>query len=161
MMRFIPILCDSKRGTNMICDTMDRIALYEGILPHAKEIAALFAAQSAEGASIEIRDKRYDTKPDAKRRFEVHAHTIDLMIGFEGCEVIHVCPQADLIPAEPLSGGADGMKMDGTPQGSAVLLRPGSFVALYPGEAHMVGGQAVPGQSVSLHKWVVKLPIRP
>ena len=28
----------------MIVDTMDRIALYEGILPHAKEVAALWAA---------------------------------------------------------------------------------------------------------------------
>ena len=47
----------------MIIDTMDRIALYEGILPHAKEIGTLWAACSGEGASfspiasIEIRDK--------------------------------------------------------------------------------------------------------
>lgn len=145
----------------MICDTMDRIVLYESILPNAKEIAALFAAQSSEGASVEIRDKRYDTKPDDKRRFEVHAHTIDLMIGFEGSEVIHVCPQEDLAPAEPLPGGADGMKMDGPPQGSAVRLRPGSFVALYPGEAHMVGGQITPGTAAPIRKWVVKLPLLP
>lgn len=145
----------------MICDTMDRIALYEGILPHAKEIAALFAAQCADGASVEIRDKRYDTKPDAKRRFEVHAHTIDLMIGLEGREIIHVCPMAELTPAEPLPNGADGMKMDGAPQGSAVVLRPGSFVALYPGEAHMVGGQITPGEAAPIHKWVVKLPLLP
>lgn len=145
----------------MICDTMDRIVLYESILPNAKEIAALFAAQSAEGASVEIRDKRYDTKPDDKRRFEVHAHTIDLMIGFEGSEIIHVCPQAELNPAEPLPNGADGMKMDGAPRGSAVVLRPGSFVALYPGEAHMVGGQITPGTAAPIRKWVVKLPLLP
>ena len=145
----------------MIADTMDRIALYESILPHAQEIANLWQTQSAQGASIEIRDKRYDTKPDEKRRFEVHARTIDLMIGFEGREVIHICPQADLIPAEPLPNGADGMKMDGAPQGHAVQLRPGTFVAIYPGEAHMVGGQAVPGKAEPLHKWVVKLPLLP
>lgn len=143
----------------MIIDTMERIALYEGVLPHAKEISALWQAQSAEGASIEIRDKRYDTKPDAKRRFEVHARTIDLMIGFEGCEVIHICPQADLEPAEPLPNGADGMKMNGGPQGHAVQLRPGTFVAIYPGEAHMVGGQALSGAAEPLHKWVVKIPL--
>ena len=143
----------------MIIDTMERIALYEGVLPHAKEIAALWQAQSAEGASIEIRDKRYDTKPDAKRRFEVHARTIDLMIGFEGCEVIHICPQADLEPAELLPNGADGMKMNGAPQGHAVQLRPGTFVAIYPGEAHMVGGQTLSGTAEPLHKWVVKIPL--
>ncbi len=141
----------------MIVDMMDRIACYEGILPHAKEIAALWRARSAEGASVEIRDKRYDTKPDSKRRFEVHAHTIDLMIGLEGSEVIHICKPDYLVPAEALPNGADGMKLDGAPQGHAVQLQPGTFVAIYPGEAHMVGGQIVPGQAESLHKWVVKL----
>ena len=145
----------------MIIDTMERIALYEGILPHAKEIAALWQAKSGEGAAIEIRDKRYDTKPDDKRRFEVHAHTVDLMIGFEGREIIHICDQANLLPAEPLPGGADGMKMDGAPQGHAVMLLPGTFAAIYPGEAHMVGGQVIPGTAEALHKWVVKLPLLP
>ncbi len=145
----------------MIIDTMERIALYEGILPHAKEIAELLKAQAAEGASVEIRDKRYDTKPDEKRRYEVHAHTIDLMIGFEGSEIIHICPQTDLTPAEALPNGADGMKMDGAIQGHAIVLRPGTFVAIYPGEAHMVGGQVIPGNAEPLHKWVVKLPLLP
>ena len=142
----------------MIVDTMDRIALYEGILPNAREIALLWLARSSENASVEIRDKRYDTKPDHKRRFEVHAHTVDLMIGFEGSEVIHICHPDCLIPAEALPNGADGMKLDGGPQGHAVLLQPGTFVAIYPGEAHMVGGQVLPGKAESLHKWVVKLP---
>ena len=145
----------------MIIDSMDRIALYDGILPHAKEIAALWRAQSAEGASVEIRDKRYDTKSDDKRRFEVHNHTVDLMIGFEGREIIHICDQSCLTPAETLPNGADGMKMDGAPQGHAVQLLPGTFVAIYPGEAHMVGGQVVSGQAQPLHKWVVKLPVFP
>lgn len=145
----------------MIIDTMERIALYDGILPHAKELAALYAAGSPEGASVEIRDKRYDTKEDARRRFEVHHHTIDLMIGFEGIEVIHICPMDELTPAEPLPKGSDGMKMDGAPRGHAVRLLPGTFVAIYPGEAHMVGGQVIPGEAAPLHKWVVKIPLLP
>ena len=83
------------------------------------------------------------------------------MIGFEGSEIIHICDQASLTPAEPLPNGADGMKMDGAPQGHAVQLLPGTFVAIYPGEAHMVGGQIVPGQAEPLHKWVVKVPLLP
>ena len=145
----------------MIIDSMERIALYDGILPHAKELAALYAAGSPEGADVEIRDKRYDTKEDARRRFEVHHHTIDLMIGFEGSEVIHICPMDELPPAEPLPKGSDGMKMDGAPRGHAVRLLPGTFVAIYPGEAHMVGGQVVPGEAAPLHKWVVKIPLLP
>lgn len=143
----------------MIIDTMERIALYEGVLPHAGEIAALWQARSAEGAPFEIRDKRYETKPSEKRRFEVHAHTVDLMIGFEGSEIIQICPKDDLTPAEPLPNGADGMKMDGAPQGHAVILSPGSFVAIYPGEAHMVGGQTIPGKAEPLHKWVIKIDL--
>jgi len=146
----------------MIIDSMERIALYEDVLPRAKDISILFAAQRADGAQemgIEVRDKRYDTKPDDTRRFEVHEHTIDLMIGLEGCEIIHICPQSILAPAEPLPNGADGRKLDGAPQGHAVQLLPGTFVAIYPGEAHMVGGQLIPGQAQSLRKWVVKLPL--
>ena len=143
----------------MITDSMNRIALYEGILPCAGEIAALWQTGSREGASVEVRDKRYDTKPDDKRRFEVHNHTIDLMIGFEGSEMIHICDPDCLVPAEALPNGADGRKLDGAPQGHAVLLLPGTFVAIYPGEAHMVGGQVLPGRAEAVHKWVVKLPV--
>lgn len=143
----------------MITDTLDRLALYQPLLPHAAEIAARCAAGSPDASPVEIRDKRYDTRPDEKRRFEVHAHTVDLMIGLEGSEVIHICPMDRLTPAEPLPSGADGMKMDGAPQGHAVLLTPGTFVAIYPGEAHMVGGQLVPGQAQPLHKWVVKIDL--
>lgn len=143
----------------MIVDSMNRITLYEGILPCAGEIAALWQAGSSEGASVEVRDKCYDTKPDDKRRFEVHNHTIDLMIGFEGSEIIHICDPDCLVSAEALPNGADGRKLDGAPQGHAVLLLPGTFVAIYPGEAHMVGGQVLPGRAETVHKWVVKLPV--
>ena len=148
----------------MILDTMDRIHLYEGVLPHAAEIARLFRQRTETApvcAAFEIRDKRYDTKADEKRRFEVHAHTIDLMVGLEGEEYIHVCRPDELTPAESLPGGADGMKLDGGPRGSAIRLVPGFFAALYPGEAHMVGGQVIPGKAEPLHKWVVKLPLLP
>lgn len=143
----------------MIIDTMDRIALYEGILPKAKEIAALWAAKSPEGATMEVRQKAYNTKPDETRKFEVHDHTIDLMIGLSGSEIIHVCPASELEEGEPLPNGADGRKLIGGPRGSAVVLRAGHFVALYPGEAHMVGGQCVLGEAAPLEKWVVKLSV--
>lgn len=141
----------------MIVDSMERIARYAGILPHAEVLAKLWADRSAEGAPFEVRDKRYETKDDEKRRFEVHDHTIDLMVGLEGSEVIHICPESELEPAEPLPNGADGRKMNGAPRGHAVILSPGQFVAIYPHEAHMVAGH--PGSPASLHKWVVKLPV--
>ncbi len=144
----------------MITDRMERIGRYAGVLPHAAEIARLFreGKPESEAAPLEVRDKRYETKADEKRQFEVHAHTIYLMIGLEGEEIIHICPQEELEAGAALPGGADGMKMRGAPRGSAVILRPGCFVAIYPGEAHMVAGRVGDGAQ-AVHKWVVKLPV--
>ena len=143
----------------MILDTVDRLPLYESILPGAAGIAKRFREQNTENAPWEIRQKEYDTKPDEKRRFEVHGHTVDLMLCRSGREVIHLCPASDLTPAESLPNGADGRKLDGGPRGSALLLCPGCFIAIFPGEAHMVGGQAVCGVSETISKWVVKVSV--
>ena len=142
----------------MITDTIERLPLYAELLPYAEELTARFAAGSTEGLPFEVRMKTYDTKPDEKRKFEVHRHTIDLMMGIEGEEIIHICPESMLQPGDPLPNDGDGMKLIGAPCGSAVVLQPGRFVAILPGEAHMVGGQTTPGQAASLSKWVVKLP---
>jgi beta-galactosidase beta subunit len=62
-----------------------------------------------------------------------------------------------LTPAEELPNGGDGRKLNGTPQGTAVLLEQGYFCAIFPGEAHMVGGKT--GEEGGyVDKWVVKVP---
>lgn len=142
----------------MIMDSVDRLPLYANVLPFAAELAARFEKKDAEGLPFEVRFKQYDTKDDEKRKFEVHRHTIDMMMCFEGAEFIHICPEAELIPGTPLPDGGDGRKMEGGPRGTAVLLKPGCFVAILPGEAHMVGGRETPGEPRPVSKWVVKLP---
>lgn len=141
----------------MILDTVSRLPLYAAQIPGAEQIAAAFLSQSSQAVSYEVREKSYALKADEQRRFEVHFHTIDLMIAGEGSEVIHLCPADQLTPAEFLPGGADGRKMDGALQGTAVLLEQGWFCALFPGEAHMVGGKTE-GKPGSIAKWVVKVP---
>ena len=141
----------------MILDRIERLPLYEAVLPGAKAAAEAFAAGEAEAAPFEVREKAYAAKADDKRRYEVHDHTVDLMIAKGGCEVIHICPQEELTPAEPLANGADGRKMDGEVHGTAVLLQEGWFCAIYPGEAHMVAGKPG-GRESAIEKWVVKLP---
>lgn len=141
----------------MIIDSISRLALYGGLVPGAAEIAAAFAAQTPERAPYEVREKSYALKEDATRRFEVHGHTIDLMMARDGAETIHICPAQCLIPAEALPNGADGCKLDGAPQGSAVVLEAGCFCAIFPGEAHMVAGR-IDGAEGSVVKWVVKVP---
>ena len=139
----------------MILDTISRLPLYESLIPGAKQIAAAFLSQAPQDAPCEVREKSYALKEDAQRRFEVHAHTIDLMMAIEGAEVIHLCPASQLTPAEFLPNGADGRKLDGQPQGTAVLLEQGWFCAIFPGEAHMVGGK-IQNASGRIAKWVVK-----
>lgn len=139
----------------MILDRISRISQYESLIPGAGRIAAAFAARDPACAPCEVREKRYATRPDEARRFEVHSRTIDLMIAIDGAEVVNLCPMERLTPAEALSNGADGRKMDGGPQGSAVLLEAGWFLAIFPGEAHMVGGR-VEGAEGRIEKWVVK-----
>lgn len=141
----------------MILDTISRLPLYASQIPGAGQIAAAFLEQAPKSAPCEVREKSYALKEDEKRRFEVHFHTIDLMIAGEGAEVIHLCPADQLTPAELLPGGADGRKMDGTPKGTAVQLEKGWFCAIFPGEAHMVGGK-IGGKPGSVCKWVVKVP---
>ena len=140
----------------MILDRIDRLPKYEGLIPGAAGIARAFAGDSPEAAPCEVRRKRYALKGDGARRFEVHGHTIDLMMAIDGAEVIHLCPEGELVPAEPLPDGADGRKLDGAPRGSAALLEAGWFCAIFPGEAHMVGGRTEAAEEIS--KWVVKVP---
>lgn len=141
----------------MITDLISRLPLYGAVIPGAERIAAAFAAGEPGLAPCEVRVKAYATKADGERRFEVHFHTIDLMVAREGAEVISLCPMECLEAAEALPNGADGRKLNGPPQGSHVLLEGGSFCAIFPGEAHMVGGR-FRGEAGNIDKWVVKVP---
>ena len=142
----------------MIIDTVDRLPLYETLIPNAGKIAVAYIAQKPDEAGVEVREKSYQTKPDQKRRFEVHFKTIDLMIARTGAEMIHICSMRETRPAEYLPNNADGRKLDSEPKGNAVKLEMGYFCAIYPGEAHMVGGQISSEGASLIEKWVVKVP---
>ena len=143
----------------MIYDSISRLSLYEALIPDAGQITKAFQSQLPNEAPCEVREKSYSLKEDSARRFEVHFNTIDLMIAREGAEMIHICPMEKLIPAEALSNGGDGRKMDGAPQGLAYVLDKGYFCAIFPGEAHMVGGK-INNEAGQINKWVVKVPCR-
>ena len=97
-----------RRLSIMILDLISRLPLYDTLIPGAAEIAAAFTAEAPDAAPCEVREKSYSTKADDKRRFEVHEHTIDLMMARHGAEVIHICPKEDFIPAEALKDALVG-----------------------------------------------------
>ena len=130
----------------MIADSMERIGLYAGIIPYAEKLQTRYLSGDMDGLPFEVRHKQYETKSEEKRQYEVHFHTIDL------------APMSALQPVAPLSNGGDGMKLVGNGRADVVRLEKRRFVAIYPGEAHRVGGQIVPGKAETLTKLVVKLP---
>ena len=142
----------------MIVDSIKRLPLYADILPYAAELYQCSVSRSTGTLPFPVRDKQYSTKADTARKFEVHRKTIDVMLCFDGAEIIHICPEKNLTPDMPLGNGEDGMKLIGKPQGTALLLCAGYFVAIFPGEAHMVGGQRISGIAEPVSKWVAKLP---
>ncbi|MCR5731786.1 MAG: YhcH/YjgK/YiaL family protein [Sphaerochaetaceae bacterium] len=140
----------------MISDLITKLHLYEAVIPGATSIEKAFLENNPKNAPCEVREKSYALKEADSRRFEVHFHTIDLMIAREGGEVINITKIDNLVPAEKLPNGNDGQKLDGPPQGLNHTLKAGYFVAIFPGEAHMVGGKLEGENSIS--KWVVKVP---
>ncbi len=151
----------------MIYDRNNRLINHRSALPgvdkavHLVGKEGLTLAQAFERAGIEVRVKKYPTKDDDARLVEVHEHTIDLMVALSGREVIHLCDPAELTPGAPLPDGADGRKLQGAPRGLAFTLEAGHFLAIFPGEAHMVGGHPQTRPD-TIDKLVIKLPaLRP
>ena len=140
----------------MILDLISRLPLYEQVIPGAGKIAAAFAAAAPGDAPCEVREKAYALKEESARRYEVHFHTIDLMMARSGAEEIDLCPMSLLERAEALPNGGDGRKLDGAAPGTQARLEAGYFCAIFPGEAHRVGGK-LPGAE-RVEKWVVKVP---
>ena len=147
----------------MILDDVKNLALYETVLPGAAKLAWLLKdpAFSPEDAAthgdFKILHKHYEQRSDENRKFETHDHTVDVMIGLDGAEYVHLTGEDQLQPGEPLPNGGDGMKLIGGPQGTACLLTAGKVLLIFPHEAHMVGGKTAEGPNY-IDKLVVKLP---
>ena len=147
---------------NVIHDRITNLCQYVHVLPEVSRMARLLerftedTLPRLEALGIQALRKAYDTRENSERRFEVHGHTIDLMLALGGSEVVHLCDPAELRPAQMLPNGADGQKLDGLPRGSAVRLKAGEFLAIMPGEAHMVAGHPE-GQPAHIDKLVIKL----
>ena len=147
----------------MIYDRVDRLIAHRSSLPlvdkaiNAMNSKGLNLVQAFEQAGVEVRQKQYSTRADENRLFEVHDHTIDLMVALSGSETVHLCAPEELAPGHPLPDGADGRKLLGGPRGLKVTLQAGHFLAIFPGEAHMVGGHPEGGPD-AIDKLVIKLP---
>lgn len=101
----------------------------------------------------------YSTQPGELCVWENHPATIDIQFMIEGVERIDIAPAGRLGEPSAYKPESDTQKFSGNCEPAAgVILQPGDFVILMPGEAHrpkMAAGAPAP-----LRKLVVKVPVR-
>ena len=76
----------------------------------------------------------YDTVPESEGFFEAHEHFADIQIMRSGCERVAVSNTARL-SVEEAQPENDFWRMAG-PEEVSVVLRPDSFLVVFPGDAH-------------------------
>lgn len=96
----------------------------------------------------------YTTRPASACRWEAHRHHLDIQCLAGGEERIGVVPAARL-ERGPFDADADVAWLSGS--GDFLTLRPGQFVILWPGDAHMPGVEA--GAPGLVRKVVVKVSL--
>lgn len=151
----------------MILDTLENASLYDRL---GTGFAAAFAwlrehGATAAGAPVEIdggravaRPGAYETHGRDPAKFECHRRYADVQFVAEGEETVEVADPATLRPVAPYDPAADvaWFASDGPRRG--VFLPAGSFLVLWPHEAHQPG-LATPKGPCAVRKVVVKVDL--
>ena len=148
----------------MIIDRIENAALYFSIHPKFKlafEHAIRMNAEGTpagryelDGESMYALVQEYNTKQKEEGKWEAHRRYIDLQYVVQGVEGmgyanIHHLQQGEYMPEKdflPLFG-----------EGSQVILKSGSFVLLFPEDAHMPSMSI--GESAPAKKIVLKIAV--
>ena len=99
----------------------------------------------------------YTTKAFDLSKFENHQKFIDIHYILEGQENIGLTPTLELVPNMEYDQANDYQLFDGVVK-EITTLREGEFLLLFPGEAHVTGGDT-DKLSNNLRKVVFKVPI--
>ena len=151
----------------MILDTLENASLYDSLGPG---FAAAFAwlrrhGASAAGAPVAVDGDRvvarpgaYETRPRDPARFECHRRYADVQFVAAGEELVEVAPPEALRPVAPYDPDADVAWFASDAPRDAVRLPAGSFLVLWPHEAHQPG-VAPPAGPGAVRKVVVKVAL--
>ena len=151
----------------MVLDTLANAALYESLGPG---FAAAFAwlrrhGATAAGAPVAVDGDRvvarpgaYGTHPRDPARFECHRRHADVQFVAEGEEIVEVADPAALRPVAPYDPAGDIAWFASDVPRDAVRLPAGSFLILWPHEAHQPG-IAPPAGPGPVRKVVVKVAL--
>jgi YhcH/YjgK/YiaL family protein len=132
----------------MIIDKIDNASLYYGL---GKRITSALRFLSEndlakmdpgkyeiDGANIFASIMNYESKPAVQGFWEVHRQYIDVQYVAEGIERIGYAHMNDLTADGPYDTEKDFQKLKGD-GGNFFVMRTGTFVILWPHDAHMPG----------------------
>lgn len=107
-----------------------------------------------DGNRVYAQVSEYLSKRPEEGRWEAHRRYIDLQCVISGTERIGYAPIGRL-EAQPYDEAKDLMRLSG--HGEFLTIRPGEFVLLWPGDAHMPGIAA--GEPAPIRKLVLKVGV--
>lgn len=131
----------------MILDTIDHAAQYRGLHPgidRALEAVRAYTPENYPGGRVELDGgavalnlNSYETGPAEGALTEAHRQYIDVMYMVEGVETIYVKPVEQLRNVtQPYDPAIDTLLAATDPDTTAVRLEAGSFIVLFPQDAH-------------------------
>ena len=155
----------------MIFDTLKHLGRYRGLdsrLDRGLEALGRLTAQppaadgrrELEGEELYASLSSYRTSAPAEKPFEAHRRYIDIQAVLAGRETLHWAPLERLAPRGEDSPGDDVAFYEDPPEGAIGLpLGPGSFVVLFPQDAHQPGCRPAAGGGEAVRKLVIKVRV--
>lgn len=131
----------------MILDKIENMPVYKDLLPGivtALEKAAAYTPDQYPGGRVDVDGDNlflllntYETHPAEDALFEAHQKYIDVMYMVEGEEIIYVKPTHKLSDiTKPYDGQIDALLASLDRDAAPVRLTEGSFIVLFPQDAH-------------------------
>lgn len=88
--------------------------------------------QNLEGDALYVTRFTYTTVPESESFFEAHRRYLDIHIMVDGCELVDIADSAGL---EEFTQEGDFWGYHGKKE-QRLLLKPGDFLVVFPGDAH-------------------------
>lgn len=147
----------------MVIDRFENAHLYAGLGGRIAAALALLAREDfrakavgkheVEGASLYYLVQSYTTKPIEQCSWEAHRKYLDVQYVVEGIERFGWAPVSTLKATKPYDPSGDAALFAG--DGSHLTAGAGTFLLLWPGDAHMPGVAA--GTPSAVLKVVMKV----
>ena len=147
----------------MICAKLSEAGQYLGIHPRLDKALRLLnedflasvgtARQSIEGDALYVTRFEVQTSTDETRLFEYHRQYLDIFTLAEGCERVDIASPEKLTVVDQHD---DYWGCAGSAEQS-VTLTPGSFLVLFPGDAHRPGMSAAAPEKVARLVFKIKI----